>query len=137
MIGTFTSLVCDAYVRSKDLIWEAKEQIAESEMTSKLKYSGEKTVGMLKYTGNTITNIAQSESARSIVSKASEKVSNLFSSLWSSKPSVPVKQRPENESLNPKINLNKSSSEVAEVVSPSNKLDCNTMSANGKISTNS
>lgn len=82
MIGTFSNIVSEAYNRSKDIVWTAKEKLNEYEVADKLKYTGEKTLGVIKYTGSTISSIAQSDTTKSIVSKTAENVGYLFNRLW-------------------------------------------------------
>lgn len=95
MIGTFSNIVSEAYSRSKDIVWTAKEKLNEYEVADKLKYTGEKTLGVIKYTGSTISSIAQSDTTKSIVSKTAENVGYLFNRLWYGK--TPENQEDQNK----------------------------------------
>lgn len=82
MIGTFGSLVGDAFSRTKEVISGVKGKYSEYEVTDKIKTTGEATLGVLKYTGNTIHTIATSETTKQIIGKTTENIGYLFNRIF-------------------------------------------------------
>lgn len=82
MIGTFSKVVGEALYKTKDIIWNAKEKYNEYEVNDKLKVTGEKTIDALKYTGNTIANVIQSDTTKSILNKTGENIGYLWNRIW-------------------------------------------------------
>jgi len=82
MIGTFGKVVGDALYKTKDMLWTAKEKYSEYEVNDKLKYTGEKTIDAIKYTGNTIANVIQSDTTKSILNKTGENIGYLWNRIW-------------------------------------------------------
>lgn len=82
MIGTFSKVVGEAFYKTKDIIWTAKEKYNEYEVNDKLKVTGEKTIDAFKYTGNTIANVIQSDTTKSILNKTGENIGYLWNRIW-------------------------------------------------------
>lgn len=75
MVSTFGKVVGEAFYKTKDLM-------SEYSVGSKLVYTGEKTLGAIKYTGSAIASIAQSDTTKSVLSKTGENIGYLFNRLW-------------------------------------------------------
>ncbi len=75
MIGTFGKVVGEAFSRTKDIM-------TNYEIGDKLKYTGEKTLGAIKFTGSALASAAQSDTTKSIISKTGENIGYLWNRLW-------------------------------------------------------
>lgn len=82
IMGTFGGLVGDAFSRTKDIISNVKDKYYEYEVGDKLKTTGTATLGIIKYTGSTIHNIATSDTTKTIIGKTSENIGYLFNRIF-------------------------------------------------------
>ena len=83
MVSTFGKVLSGAYNRGKELAFGAKDKMEEYEVKDKIKTTGEMTIDALKYTGQTLYNIASSDTTKAIVGKTTENIGYLFNRiLW-------------------------------------------------------